>query len=106
MKAEKFSLILLKNIWMSRDKRKVPFLGVIVLFVMKQGYVRRCEIINESGINCASFYSTMNQMIDRGLIEKKKTANRRSSLYSITEEGNAYYRELFRCKTEELAEKK
>lgn len=103
MNAEAFSLIFLKNIWESRGKRKLPLLSHLVLCAIGQGINRRCDIIEECGLNESSFYSVIYPMIRDGLITKMDNRKARVSSYELTEAGVSLYRKLFRCRKEDPA---
>ena len=102
MTTDDFALILLKNILESRDNQKVPFQGVIILLFIRQGVKRRRDLINKSGINCASFYSPVKRMIRLGLIKEDDSRPGRESLYEITPRGELYVRRLFSCRKEDM----
>lgn len=105
MNAEAFSLILLKNIWASREKRKLPLLSHLVLCAIGQGINRRCDIIEECGLNESSFYSVIYPMIRSGLITKMDNRNSLTSSYELTVSGKSLYKRLFRCRKKEEVSK-
>lgn len=106
MNAEAFSLIFLKNIWASREKRKLPLLSHLVLCAIGQGINRRCDIIEECGLNESSFYSVIYPMVRHGLIMKIDNRSSRTSSYELTVSGKSLYKRLFMCKKDEPAKVK
>lgn len=103
MKTDDFALILLKNMLESRENQKVPYMGIIILLYLRQGVTRRRDLINKSGINCASFYSPIKRMIRLGLVQEDERAGRESN-FRITPKGEMYVRRLFSCRKEDVQE--
>lgn len=105
MNAEDFSFMLLKNIWMSRGRRKITLLSHLVLCAIGRGINRRRDIIEKCNMNDASFYSTIHSMVRDGLITKIGNRYSRVSFYELTESGKSLYRRLFMCRKEEEVSK-
>lgn len=97
MKVDEFAFGFLKNIWLSREKKKVPFLGVIMMISVLNGKTRRRSILADTKINYASFYSTLNSLVSLGYVihHKAHYSNGQGSLVHLTDKGRRYLRYLF-----------
>lgn len=100
MKAEVFALILLQNLWRSRTKQKISFMGLMMICAIGQGISRRCDIIDECSINSSSFYSAVKRMIVLGWVRKISNAPSRQSRYELTNEGTHLYQQIFTSRKE------
>lgn len=102
MKVDEFAFGFLKNIWQSREKRKVPFLGVIMLISILTGHTRRRSILADTKINEASFYSTVSSLVSLGYVvhRKARISNNQGSLVLLTDKGRLYLSDLFKIEKE------
>lgn len=102
MRIDEFAIGFLRNIRKSTEARKIPFLGILMLFSIFKGNICRRPILRDTQINEASFYSTVKTLVSLGFISHQKEYGRskKKSIFLITDKGKNYLTRILTVRKE------